>query len=111
MIGAVIVMAIAWRIEPPLFARRTRGKRLLSSLSLLALLATLFAGMPGWVKIYGGDHLWLEPWSASATADHSGLVSSLLMFHLHQGHARRNPDTTAAAAADRTFRRRLARSA
>ncbi len=95
-IGAVVVMVIAWRMEPPLFARRTRGKRLLSGLTLLALLTTLFAGMPGWVRIYGGEHLWLEPWSASATAEHSGLVSSLLMFHLQQGHVRKQPDASAA---------------
>ncbi|MFC4526031.1 LTA synthase family protein [Dyella halodurans] len=96
VLGALIVMVIAWRIEPPLFARHTRGKRLLSGLGLLALLATLFAGMPGWQKIYGGGHLWLEPWSAAATAEHSGLISSLLMFHLQQGHARRHADATAA---------------
>ncbi|WP_445145755.1 LTA synthase family protein [Dyella sp. Tek66A03] len=96
VIGSVIAMLIAWRIEPPLFARRTRGKRLWSGVSLLALLATLLAGMPGWAKIYGGGYLWLEPWSASATADHSGLVSSLLMFHLHQGHAGKQADASAA---------------
>jgi phosphoglycerol transferase MdoB-like AlkP superfamily enzyme len=96
VIGAVIVMAVAWRLEPPMFARRTRGKRLLSGLTLLAILGTLLAGVPGWMKIYGGKHLWLEPWSASATAEHSGLVSSLMMFHLHQGHTRLMPDLAAA---------------
>lgn len=94
--GAIAIIVIAWRIEPPMFARRTRGKRLVSGLTLLALIGTLFAGMPGWMKIYGGHHLWLEPWSASATAEHSGLVSSLMMFHLHQGHARKAPDAAAA---------------
>ncbi|WP_019464450.1 LTA synthase family protein [Dyella japonica] len=93
---AIAVIVIAWRMEPPMFARRTRGKRLVSGLALLALIGTLFAGMPGWMKIYGGRHLWLEPWSATATAEHSGLVSSLMMFHLHQGHARRKPDAVAA---------------
>ncbi|ULU25515.1 LTA synthase family protein [Dyella terrae] len=93
---AVAVIVIAWRIEPPMFARRTRGKRLVSGVALLALIGTLLAGMPGWMKIYGGHHLWLEPWSATATAEHSGLVSSLMMFHLNQGHARKKPDTAAA---------------
>lgn len=96
VIGAVVVMAIAWRIEPPLFARRTHGKRWLSGLTLLAMLGTLLAGMPVWMKIYDGKHLWLEPWSASATADHSGLVSSMMMFHLHQGHTRMTPNPAAA---------------
>jgi len=93
---AVAVIVIAWRIEPPMFARRTRGKRLVSGLALFALLGTLLAGMPGWMTIYGGRYLWLEPWSASATAEHSGLVSSLVMFHLHQGQARKKPDPAAA---------------
>ena len=94
--ASLVVLVIAWRLEPPLFACRTRGKRLLSGLGSLALLTTLCAGMPGWQKIYGGGHLWLEPWSAAATAEHSGLISSLLMFHLQQGQARRHPDATAA---------------
>lgn len=96
LLVAIAIIVIAWRIEPPLFARRTRGKRLASGLAVAALLGTLLAGMPGWMKIYGNRHLWLEPWSASATAEHSGLVSSLVMFHLNQGHARKKPDTTAA---------------
>ena len=96
LLAAVAIIIVAWRIEPPMFARRTRGKRLVTGVALLALLGTLFAGMPGWMKLYGGHHLWLEPWSATATAEHSGLVSSLMMFHLHQGHARKKPDTLAA---------------
>ncbi|WP_430392389.1 LTA synthase family protein [Dyella sp. 20L07] len=96
LLAAVAVLVVAWRLEPPLFARRTRGKRLVSGIALVALFGTLLAGMPGWMKIYGGRHLWLEPWSASATAEHSGLVSSLMMFHLNQGHARQKPDPAAA---------------
>ncbi len=111
LLGAVAIIVLAWRKEIPLFARRTRGKRLVSGVALLLLLGTLLAGMPGWMKIYGGRHLWLEPWSAQATAEHSGLVSSLLMFHLHQGHARRKPDAAAAqqliVRADSGLRERL----
>ncbi|WP_109125388.1 LTA synthase family protein [Dyella sp. C11] len=92
----VAIIVLAWRLEPPMFARRTRGKRLVSGIALMALIGTLLVGMPGWMKIYGGHHLWLEPWSASATAEHSGLVSSLMMFHLNQGHGRKKPDTAAA---------------
>lgn len=93
---ALGIIVLAWRKEAPLFERRTRGRRLLCGTSLLLLFGTLLAGTPGWTKIYGGQHLWLEPWSARATAEHSGLVSSLVMFHLHQGHARKKPDTAAA---------------
>ncbi|PXV59223.1 Phosphoglycerol transferase MdoB [Dyella jiangningensis] len=111
LIAGIALIVIAWRMEPPMFARRTRGKRLVSGLALLALIGTLFAGMPGWMKIYGGHHLWLEPWSATATAEHSGLVSSLMMFHLHQNHARKKPDAAAArqliARSDAALRERL----
>ncbi|WP_243050804.1 LTA synthase family protein [Dyella sp. RRB7] len=96
LLAAVAAIVIAWRIEPPLFARRTRGKRLISGLVIAAVLGTLLAGMPGWMKLYGGRRLWLEPWSASATAEHSGLVSSLVMFHVNQGHARKKPDPASA---------------
>ncbi|HET6555161.1 MAG TPA: sulfatase-like hydrolase/transferase [Dyella sp.] len=108
--AALAIIVLAWRMELPLFARRTRGKRLVSGVALL-LFGTLLAGMPGWMKIYGGRHLWLEPWSATATAEHSGLVSSLLMFHLNQGHARKKPDAVAAqqliAQSDSALRERL----
>ncbi|WP_229238318.1 LTA synthase family protein [Dyella amyloliquefaciens] len=111
LLGAAAIIVLAWRKEIPLFARRTRGKRLVSGVALLLLLGTLLAGMPGWMKIYGGQHLWLEPWSAQATAEHSGLVSSLLMFHLHQGHARKKPDPAAAqqliVRSDASLRERL----
>ena len=96
LLAAVAIIVVAWRIEPPMFARRTRGKRLVSGAALLLLIRTLFAGLPGWMKLYGGHHLWMEPWSATATAEHSGLVSSLMMFHLHQGHARKKADPAAA---------------
>lgn len=96
LLAAVAIIVVAWRIEPPMFARRTRGKRLVSGVALLLLMGTLLAGLPGWMKLYGGHHLWMEPWSATATADHSGLVSSLMMFHLQQGHARKKPDPAAA---------------
>ena len=96
LLVAVGIIVLAWRKEIPLFARRTRGRRLFCGTALVLLLGTLLAGMPGWTKIYGGRHLWLEPWSAQATTEHSGLVSSLVMFHLHQGHARKKPDLAAA---------------
>ncbi|WP_199099042.1 LTA synthase family protein [Dyella sp. ASV21] len=98
ILAAIALIVAAWRLEAPLFARRTRGKRLASGALLLGLFGSLLAGVPGWMKIYGGHHLWLEPWSASATAEHSGLLSSLLMFHLHHGHTRQKPDPAAAQA-------------
>ena len=94
--GVALIVAM-WRYEPPLFARRTRGKRLLTGGVLMLVLVSLLAGLPAWGKIYNGQVLWLEPWSASSTSTHSGLLSSLMMFHLQYGHGKRKPDRAAAA--------------
>lgn len=83
---AVAAIAALLRYEPPLFPRRTRGKRLLAGSVLLASLGSLLAGVPIWAKVYDHQRLWMEPWSAASTTQHSGLISSLMLFHL-QGRA------------------------
>jgi phosphoglycerol transferase MdoB-like AlkP superfamily enzyme len=95
LLGVALVVAM-WHYEPPLFPRRTGGKRLLAGSALMLGLISLLAGLPVWGKIYNGQVLWLEPWSASATSTHSGLLSSLVMFHLQYGHGKRKPDRLAA---------------
>jgi len=97
LLAGVALIVAMWRYEPPLFARRTRGKRLVTGGVLVLVLASLLAGLPAWGKIYNGQVLWLEPWSASSTSTHSGLLSSLMMFHLQYGHGKRKPDRAAAA--------------
>ena len=95
MLGGIALIAALWRLEPPLFARRTGGKRLLGGSVLAAVLATLVLAVPGWSNVYNGHKLWLEPWSAAATASHSGLVSSLVMFHLQDRRTKQKADPTA----------------
>ncbi|WEN15168.1 LTA synthase family protein [Rhodanobacter sp. AS-Z3] len=93
---AVVVLVTAWRLEPPLFERHPRLPRLLGgSLAALGLISML-AGVSTWTKIYNARTLWLEPWSAISTTTHSGLISSLMMFHLQYGKAARKPDRAAA---------------
>ncbi len=94
---AVLGMILAiWRWEPPLLARRTRGKRILSGSMLALTLATVLAGSSLWNRVYNGRVLWLEPWSAAATSNHSGLLSSLMMFRLQFSQAKAKPDRVAA---------------
>ncbi len=62
LLGGIALVAAMWRYEPPLFAARTRGKRLAGGALLSAVLATLVLGMPGWRHLYNGQKLWLEPW-------------------------------------------------
>ncbi|HEX7814232.1 LTA synthase family protein [Dyella sp.] len=81
--GIAVIIGI-WKWEPALFHRRTYGRRMVASVVVLGVLGTLLAGVPGWAHMYNGKRLWMEPWSATGTADHSGLVSSLVMFHLDQ---------------------------
>jgi phosphoglycerol transferase MdoB-like AlkP superfamily enzyme len=94
--GVALIIAM-WRYEPPLFPQRTRGKRVVTGGVLAGVLVSMLAGLPAWGKIYNGQVLWLEPWSASSTSVHSGLISSLMMFHLQYGHGKRKPDRVAAA--------------
>ena len=84
LLAAIAIVVTVWKLEPTLFHRRTHGKRILAGVAVFIVLGTLLAGMPGWAHMYNGKRLWMEPWSATGTAEHSGLVSSLVMFHLDQ---------------------------
>jgi phosphoglycerol transferase MdoB-like AlkP superfamily enzyme len=94
---AVALVAAIWRFEPPLFARRTGGKRLLAGGVMAVALVSLLMGTSAWSRIYNGHVLWMEPWSAASTSVHSGLISSLVMFQLQNGHNKRKPDHVAAS--------------
>ena len=113
---AVIVLVVAlWRREPRLLPERPRTPRLLAGTALLIALVTLLAGTMPWARLYNGRTLWLEPWSATSTATHSGLLSSLLMYRLQYGHGARKPDQAAArellSRADDTLRQQMAAGA
>ena len=95
LLAGIAVIVALWHFEPPLFARRTRGKRLVGGVVLAVTLGSLLAGSSAWAGFYNGRKLWLEPWSAASTTLHSGLVSSLLMFHIQYGHAKRKADPDA----------------
>jgi phosphoglycerol transferase MdoB-like AlkP superfamily enzyme len=95
IVGGIALIVALWRLEPPLFASRTGGKRLIGGSMLATVLGTLLIGVPGWGNLYNGHKLWLEPWSAAATTSHSGLVSSLVMFHLQDRRTKQKADPAA----------------
>ncbi|MEO6801273.1 MAG: LTA synthase family protein [Rhodanobacter sp.] len=95
MLAALVLVVLAWRMEPPLLPKRSSGKRLLAGGVLAAVLISILAGLSAWGRIYNARVLWLEPWSARSTANHSGLISSLVLFHLHFGGGNRKPDRAA----------------
>jgi phosphoglycerol transferase MdoB-like AlkP superfamily enzyme len=96
LLAALALFVAAWRLEPPIFAQRPRRPRLLAGGALMAALLSMLLGLPAWGRIYNAKVLWLEPWSASTTREHSGLISSLMLFHLQYGRSQRAPDRAAA---------------
>ena len=96
LLVAVVLLMLAWRYEPPVVPRHTGGKRLAACGVLAAAFISLLVGLSAWARIYNARVLWLEPWSARVTTNHSGLISSLMLFHLQYGGGHRKPDRAAA---------------
>ncbi|WP_424682846.1 LTA synthase family protein [Frateuria sp. YIM B11624] len=98
LLAGIALIVAMWRLEPPLFARGAYGKRLVGGGIAVLLLGSLLGGAAAWSKVYNARVLWLEPWSPSVTANHSGLFSSLMLFHLQYGHGGHKADPAAAKA-------------
>ncbi len=96
LLAAVALLIVAWRLEPPLFPRRGVGMRLLGGSVLALALVSMLAGLSAWRTLYNARVLWLEPWSATVTTNHSGLISSLMLFHLQYGSGEHKADHAAA---------------
>lgn len=96
LLAGVLILIAMWRLEPPLFARAMGGKRLMAGGALALLLGSLLGGWAGWAKLYNGHTLWLEPWSAASTREHSGLISELSLFRLQYARQKPRPDRAVA---------------
>ncbi|MGB3462619.1 MAG: LTA synthase family protein [Rhodanobacter lindaniclasticus] len=96
LLAALALVVLAWRYEPPVVPRRTGGKRLAAGSLLAAAFVSMLVGLSVWGRIYNARVLWLEPWSARVTTNHSGLISSLMLFHLQYGGGHHKPDRAAA---------------
>jgi phosphoglycerol transferase MdoB-like AlkP superfamily enzyme len=111
----IAVVALLVRFEPPVFARRTYGRRIVATFALGALFATLFAGTPGWAKVYAGQRLGMMPWSPSENAGYNGVVSNLMQFHLQASRNKPKDDPKAAlqliGANDTALREHMAQAA
>lgn len=97
LLVAIALVVALWRMERPMFARRTGGKRLLVGGVVTVSLVSLLGGMAAWGRIYNGQTLWMEPWSAASTSVHAGMISSLVMFELQNNHKKQKPDHAAAS--------------
>ena len=96
LLAALALVVLAWRYEPPVVPRHTGGKRLAACGLLAAAFVSMLVGLSAWGRIYNARVLWLEPWSARVTTNHSGLISSLMLFHLQYGKGQHKPDRKAA---------------
>jgi phosphoglycerol transferase MdoB-like AlkP superfamily enzyme len=94
--ACIAVVVLLARYEPPLLARRPRRWRGVAAVALAAALGTLLAGQTWWDAVYNKQRLAMQPWSATATRQHTGLISSLMLFHLQFGAANQRPDLKAA---------------
>jgi phosphoglycerol transferase MdoB-like AlkP superfamily enzyme len=92
ILGTIALIVVIARYEPPLFARRTKGRRLVAGLALVALMGTLFAGVPAWSTIYDKDRLGLQPWSAAANAGYNGVVTTIVQFRLQDAGKKTKAD-------------------
>lgn len=97
VIAAIALVVLAARVEPPLFDRRTHGRRLVSGLALFALIGTLMAGVPAWSKMYDKDRLGMQPWSAAANAGYNGVVTTIMQFRLQDAGKKQKADPDGAA--------------
>jgi phosphoglycerol transferase MdoB-like AlkP superfamily enzyme len=115
ILAVVAVIALLARYEPPLFARRTHGRRLVAGAALVALIGTLLAGVPAWSALYDKDRLGLQPWSAAGNAHYNGVVTTLMQFRLQNAGKKTKADAAEAgrfiADTDRDLREHMAAAA
>lgn len=97
IVAFIVVIVLLARRERP-FWRGGWLTRTITALVLAAGLVSLFAGWSAWGSVYNSGRLGMQPWSPKATTAHTGLVSSLLLFHLKYGSKHEKPDVDAAMA-------------
>ncbi|KJV37352.1 LTA synthase family protein [Luteibacter yeojuensis] len=113
--ATIALIVLLAKYEPPLFARRTHGRRLASGVALVALIGTLFAGLPAWAHMYDKDRLGMQPWSAASNAGYNGVVTTLMQFRLQNAGKKTKADAGEAsrfiASTDGALRQHMADAA
>ncbi|HET7269163.1 MAG TPA: sulfatase-like hydrolase/transferase [Oleiagrimonas sp.] len=100
--GFVILVVLLARYERPAVGSRW-SIRAPVAIVLVAALVSLVGGWSSWKSVYNGKRLGIQPWSPTATAQHTGLISELALFHLRYGRERDKPDVPAAMALMRSL--------
>jgi len=110
LLVAIAVLVFWFRIEPPLFSRRTGPARAGVAVVLFAALATLISAVPFWRGLYSPSLLGMQPWSPMATRQHDGVIGALLLFHLQYGTQHRKANVEDALALMARYQPRVAAS-
>ncbi len=100
--GFIILIVLLALFERPLLRRRWHVRGPVAAV-LVAALVTLFGGWAAWTVVYNGGRLGMKPWSPEHTAEHTGLISSLLLYHLQYRGENDKPDQAAALALMRSL--------
>ncbi len=108
LLAAIAILVFWFRIEPPLFRRRTWPGRAGAAVILFAALATLIAAVPFWRGLYSPALLGMQPWSPMATRQHDGVIGALLLFHLQYGTQSRKANVQDALALMAHYEPRIA---
>lgn len=89
---ATIGMALVpWRLSLPIRPRLVLGT------ALLAISTSLIAGTVPWQEVYSRERLGFQSWAPAKTADHAGLLASLLRYHWRFSTPLPTPDREAGA--------------
>ena len=96
ILATLALIALIARIEPPLFERHTH-RRVVTGITLVALLGTLMAGVPAWSHMYDKDRLGMQPWSAAGNAQYNGVVTTIMQFRLQDAGNKQKADPAEAA--------------
>lgn len=92
--AVVLLLAVAWRLEQPIFRALRWGQALLL-LASAAMLASLACAMAPWDRIYRSQTLRPSRYSSLGAVLHGGLMSSIVYAHVRNVHSVRTVDIAA----------------
>ncbi len=72
--------------------------RIVLAIATLATSASLIAGTPAWPALYTDERFDFQPWAPTFSADHAGLIASLLRYHWDVSATLDEPDRAGARA-------------
>jgi len=94
----LVLLATIAAIAIPLRLSMRLWPRVASAIVLVAASASLIAGTPAWPALYSNERFDFQPWAPTFSADHAGLIASLLRYHWDVSATLDEPDRDGARA-------------